>query len=320
MKRGDIPPIANLLAFECAARHQSISRAAAELHLTQGAVSRQIGQLELLLGVTLFDRTRKRIRLTDAGASYAVAVRNHLLHLAAATHDVMAASAATRPIDLAVLPTFATCWLIPRLPGFLAGHPGAEVSCHVRLEPFDFAKEKFDAAIHFGQPSWADAHCTYLMDEVMVPVAAPSLLRRHPVHRPVDLTEATLLHQTTRPNAWSEWFAEQGIAAENAYRGAKFDHFAMIVEAASAGIGVALMPLPFVETDLRHGRLVPICAGTRSGHGAYYLVRPLCKTGLTILDRFEAWLQAEAARYTEQTAATLMASPLTLPSASAVLP
>ena len=164
-RRTFLPPMADLLAFEATARHTSISRAADELHLTQSAVSRQIRQLEAQLGMALFHRVRQRVVLTDAGRVYAVDVRTLLQQLSDATQKTMAASGGGGLLNMAVLPTFGTRWLIPRLGDFVQRYPDVTVNIAARTEPFDFAKEPFDAAIHFGAPHWAEAVCEYLMHE-----------------------------------------------------------------------------------------------------------------------------------------------------------
>lgn len=303
MKRGLLPPLSALVTFACAARHQSMSRAAEELHLTQSAVSRQIAQLEHSLGVTLFDRTRKRLRLTDRGQVYAVAVAKHLHNLEAATHKLRAGDDADWVIDLGVLPTFASQWLIPRLPEFFLAHPTIRLHCHTRLEPFDFAQDTLQAAIHFGAPSWPEASCSHLMDETSLAVASPALLQRYSIRSPADLAMAPLLHQTTRPGSWADWFTAHGITTARAYQGMQYDQFAMIVAAARAGLGIGLLPQVFVQDELRQGQLALAWPGALPGSGAYYLVRPHWHRGLASLDCFEAWLTATAHREATTTGA-----------------
>ena len=199
LRRAFLPSTADLLAFEAAARHQSMSRAAEELHLTQSAVSRQIRQLEEQIGTALFHRVRQRVVLTDAGRVYAADVQNVLQQLSASTQKAMAFSSTDGLLNLAVLPTLGTRWLIPRLGGFMALHPEAMVNFSARTEPFDFAGTPCDAAIHFGTPHWAGAVCEYLMHEETVPVCSPAYRDRHHIRTPQDLTRVALLQQSTRP-------------------------------------------------------------------------------------------------------------------------
>lgn len=295
MQRGFLPSMSALTAFESAGRHLSFSRAAAELHLTQGAVSRQIRQVEETLGLALFERVNQRVFLTDAGRLYLKDVQRALGDLAEATHRVMASAGQGGALTLAVLPTFATRWLMPRLPDFLAGHPDVTVNFVVRLEPFDFAGEPVDAAIHHGEPVWPGAVCEPLCQESVVPVAAPGTLARLSVATPADLACAPLLHQATRPNAWRDWFALAGIDGGNPYLGARFDQFGMIAEAAVAGLGVALMPRFLVDKEIADGRLavafdLPLSSGT-----GYWYVYPEARAGSALVRRFGRWLAERTA-------------------------
>src|SRR6266545_4369318 len=145
-----LPSLDALVAFETAARHQSFTRAAAELNVTQGAISRQIRVLEDRLGVMLFQRVRRRVVLTDSGQAYLLEVRRLLNSLESATLRLMTAGEHTKVLNLAVLPAVATHWLIPRLPDFFSKHPDISISCAIRLSPFDFEADPFDAAIHYG--------------------------------------------------------------------------------------------------------------------------------------------------------------------------
>ena len=156
--RRKIPGTDLLVAFETAARHQSFTRAAEELSLTQSAVCRKISALEDYLGVQLFNRVKKRVTLSGAGQIYAKQVRESLKKIEHDTLSLMAHRSAGRVIELAVIPTFATRWLIPRLGDFSAAHPGITLDLATRAEPFIFADTPFDAAIHCGGPIWPGAH------------------------------------------------------------------------------------------------------------------------------------------------------------------
>ena len=272
-----LPPVADLLAFEAAARHASISRAAEELHLTQSAVSRQVRQLEAQLGQALFTRVRQRVVLTDAGRLYAADVRAVLQQLGAATQKAMALADGGGLLHLAVLPTLGARWLVPRLPAFAALHPELTVNLSARGEPFDFAQEPFDAAIHYGAPHWAGAVCDYLMHEEVVPVCSPALRTRHRIETPADVAGLTLLHQTTRPMLWADWFEQEGVPAPQALRGPRFEQFAMIAQAAISGLGVALLPRFLMEEELASGALVELPGGVLTSSDAYYLVVPLAR-------------------------------------------
>jgi LysR family glycine cleavage system transcriptional activator len=292
-RRGFLPNIGNLLAFEATARHGSVSRAAEELHLTQSAISRQVQQLEEALGVSLFRRSRQRVMLTDVGRMYASHVRNTLSELSDATHQAIALSGTSGVLNLAVLPTFGTRWLIPRIPEFFARHPDATVNFGVRLVPFDFTAEPFDAAIHFGQPLWPGAVCELLRHEEAVPVCSPAYRARENIRFPEDLTRAMLLQQATRPTAWAEWFSSIGVAVGNPLRGPRFEQFAMVAQAAAAGLGAALIPHFLIADELASGRLQILFPHSLVSGGSYYLVYPEHKAEAPLVRSFRDWIMAE---------------------------
>jgi LysR family glycine cleavage system transcriptional activator len=293
-RRGFLPSVGNLLAFEATARHGSISRAAEELHLTQSAVSRQVQQLEECLGVSLFRRTRQRVVLTDVGRMYAANVRTSLTDLSNSTYQAIALSDTRGVLSLAVLPTFGTRWLIPRIPDFFASHPGVSVNFAVRLVPFDFGVEPFDAAIHFGQPHWPGAVCDRLMSEVMVPVCSPAYRKKKSIRKPEDLAQAMLLQQSTRPTAWEEWFASAGVAVGNPLAGPRFDQFAMVAQAAVAGLGAGLVPHFLIADELQSGRLEMLFSHALTGSGAYHFVYPESKAEAPLVRSFRSWILGQA--------------------------
>lgn len=295
-RKSFLPPVADLLAFEAAARHHSISRAADELHLTQSAVSRQIRQLEEQLGVALFHRVRQRIVLTDVGRLYEADVRAALQQMSEATQKVMASAGGGGLLNLAVLPTLGTRWLIPRLSGFVALHPEVTVNFAARSEPFDFAQEPFDAAIHFGAPHWAGAACEYLMHEAVVPVCSPAFAERHAIRSAEDLAAVVLLQQSTRPMQWAEWFEQVGVAGAPALRGPRFEQFSMIAQAAVSGLGAALLPSFLVEAEIAAGTLTVLFPQALTSADAYYLAYAESRAQAPLLRAFRDWIVAEARR------------------------
>ncbi len=293
LRRAFLPSTPDLLAFEAAARHQSVSRAAEELHLTQSAVSRQIRQLEDQLGTALVHRVRQRVVLTDAGRVYAADVQAVLQQLSTSTQKAMAFSSTDGLLNLAVLPTLGTRWLIPRLGRFMALHPEAMVNFSARTEPFDFAGTPFDAAIHFGAPHWADAVCEFLMHEDVVPVCSPTYRDQHPLNTPQDLAHATLLQQSTRPTQWAEWFERVGAPTTMALRGPRYEHFAMIAQAAVSHLGAALLPRFLIEEELAAGSLVALSATALTSTDAYYLVYPEARAQTPLVKAFRDWVVGE---------------------------
>jgi LysR family glycine cleavage system transcriptional activator len=292
--RRKIPPLQTLVCFDAAARHESYTRAAQELALTQSAVSRQIGTLEAFLGVALFRRTRHGVALTASGAAYARQITKRL--------EAMAHQGEGGSLSLAAVPTFATRWLMPRLKGFAALQPDVVVHIETRTRPFLFADAEFDAALYAGTPAqvenWAGTRALMLMHEDVVPVCSPSLLPRGKPVAPAAIAKMPLLQQSTRPDGWRQWFDAQQIDAPNARGGPRYELFSILAAAASHGLGVALMPTMLVADELARGELVVACARPLSGERNYYLVTPERADQRPLLKFFSDWLLAEARRDT----------------------
>ena len=296
--RRKIPPLQTLVCFDAAARHESYTRAAQELALTQSAVSRQIGTLEAFLGVALFRRTRHGVALTASGAAYARQITKRLEAMERDTLDAMAHQGEGGSLALAAVPTFATRWLIPRLPAFAALQPDVVVHIETRTRPFLFADAEFDAALYAGTPAqvanWAGTRALLLLHEDVVPVCSPKLLPRGRPVAPAAVAKLPLLQQCTRPDGWRQWFEAQQVDAPNARGGSRYELFSMLATAAAHGLGVALMPTMLVEDELARGDLVVACARPLSGERNYYLVTPERGDDRPLLTRFSTWLQAQA--------------------------
>lgn len=294
-----LPATAALQAFESAAFHGSITAAARELHLTQGAISRQIQALEQHLGVDLFVRERQRIRLSPAGEHYLQHVRSAFDRLEAAALELRTLQRGGGVLQLAILPTYGTRWLIPRFPSFAQAHPDVQVHFTTRLQPFDFAGEDLDAAIHYGDAHWPEARMDALMDEQVVVVCSAGYKKRAGLRAPVDLKKATLLQMATRPQAFDDWLQRQGVTGIDGRRGPRFEHHQMVLQAAIAGLGVAVLPTFACEDELAKGQVVEAFAGTRVATGkGYWLVYPERRAGLPALQAFRAWLLAQHGRAT----------------------
>jgi LysR family glycine cleavage system transcriptional activator len=274
MRKTLLPTISALTAFECAARHGSFTRAAAELNLTQGAISRQIRQLEDQLGAELFRRVRQRVVLTEAGRGYLLDVRRTLDHLEVATQRAMAYADGANVLKLAVPPTFSATWLARRLPRFMAANPGVTINCAMRLPWFDQGTEKFDLAIHAAAPTLPNTVVHHLMRTKIAPVCSPGYRASLRLRGPADLVRASLLHQTNRPLAWADWFAAGGLTAPHAFRGPRFEHIAMLTRAAVAGLGVALIPLCMIEDETASGALKVLAPRSPCADMSFYLVVP----------------------------------------------
>lgn len=286
-----LPHTSLLVSFEAAARLGSFTAAAEEIALTQSAVSRQIRTLEEQVGVELFLRERQTVRLTAAGEAYARDVRDALHRIGAATLNLRA-NPLGGTLNLAILPTFGTRWLAPRLPRFLAMSPGVTINLSTRLSAFDFSLESFDCAIHFGRDDWPGASHQWLMSEQLIPACSPAFLAAQNVSSPADLRNVPLLHLTSRPDAWEKWFDLHGVNADNVH-GMLVDQFATAAQAAAAGLGIALLPTFLIQPELERGELVAALDLPMASSESYYLVWPTERALLPPLLAFQEWLKQE---------------------------
>ncbi|OZI34311.1 LysR family transcriptional regulator [Bordetella genomosp. 10] len=284
------PSMSLLLAFESSARHLSYTKAAAELSLTQSAVSRQVQALQDLLRIQLFERKGRAIALTDAGRIYMREVGMAIGRIRNATLQVTAMQAGGGSIDLALLPTFGARWLMPRLHAFYAGHPKVLVHLHSRIGDFDLEAAGMDAVIRVAEGPAPGLVSHRLLEERMVLVASPALLEKHPVAGPDDLRDVLLLRVASRANIWSEWFDAQGGAPRQLCFGPTFEVTSHLIQAVATGIGVGLVPDFLVEEELASGQLAaPI--GYRYASGKHYqFAYPAHKSSYAPLAAFRDWL------------------------------
>ncbi len=299
--RRKIPSLQALASFDAAARHQSYTRAAQELALSQSAVSRQIGALEEFLGVALFRRARHGVVLTEAGSQYARQITPRLQALERDTLEAMAghrSGDSGGPVTLAAVPTLAARWLIPRLPSFMAQHPEVLVHIETRTRPFMFTESQVDAALYAGTPDqmtqWAGTQSLQLMPEVVLPVCAPSWLQSATALDPSAIAALPLLQQSTRPQAWRDWFAAAGLtdvaSSPTALAGPRYEQFSMTAAAAACGMGIALVPSLLIEAELARGELVIANPLPVPGERYFYWVQPLGAPERAPVQALAQWL------------------------------
>lgn len=293
LKRGEIPSIDGLTAFVAAAEHGSFTRAADQLNLTQGAVSRQVREIELHLGVRLFERIRQRIVLTDAGRLYLSRVKKSLDELTAATRSVASLSNSTI-LNLVALPTFAGVWLVPRLSNFQKQNPTVTLHITTRQSPIDYSREPFDAAVFHGAPHWPGTISYHLMDEDLVAVASPALGAARLIKTPSDVTKFRLLHNMGSSNRWAEWLTESGVEITEPPQGHMYQNYAMIAQATTAAVGIALLPRYLVEDDIAANKLEIIGPEFASLKTSYHLILPETRASASAIQTFSKWLIAEA--------------------------
>ncbi|NWA03949.1 LysR family transcriptional regulator [Pseudomonas gingeri] len=294
--RRKIPSTAALISFEAAARHESFTKAAAELSLTQGAICRQIASLEEFLSVELFRRSRRGVKLTEAGLSYSRRVATQLDAVERDTLSVMGQQGAN-VIELAVVPTFGTQWLLPRLKDFQQQHPEVTVNLTNRTRPFLFADTDFDAAIYFGDADWSGTESHRLMGENPMPVCSPAMLGNRQSLNATQIAELPLLQQTTRPYAWRQWFNAQELNIPRDMTGPRYELFSMLAQAAMHEMGIALIPPFLIQRELTEKRLVIANSDALSSIKAYYLMIPDRKVESASLRAFRDWLVSQAQSY-----------------------
>lgn len=305
MLKRPLPPLQALRGFESAARHGSFTKAAEELFLTQGAVSRQVRQLEEFYGTALFVRFTRRIELTEAGIELAEVVGDLFDRLSEVSGRI-ARGRQREALTIMVLPTFASAWLMPRLHLFTERHPDIEVRLHTSIDPVAFSASGPDVAIRVGRvpgwhydsrmprieltmvERWDGVHVDVLFPDRVIPVCLPAL-RGEEMLSAAALADLPLIQVTSRANAWPDWFKAHGAQAPERYR-AEVGHFFMAIEAARQGRGVAMVPDITVAQDLGNGLLVEASPTSVLSAGHYCLLvrdtaleRPTVKT-------FRQWL------------------------------
>ena len=293
-----LPSLNGLQVFEAAARHLSFTRAAAELNVTQTAVSHQIRRLEEQLGVRLFVRRNRALALTHEAEAYAASVRTAFADVRAATGRLRRGPR-DNELTVSSLVSLAAKWLVPRLASFQETHPDIEVRLATGTRLVDFRREDVDLAIRYGRGAWPGLRADWLMREEIFPVCAPSLVTgAHPLARPEDLAHHTLLHMDMGTDEWRLWLTAAGLPASLAtQRVMRFDDRLMCLQAAIDGLGVAMGHAALVDDDLAAGRLVvPFGAYQLPSEAGYYVVCPEETADLPKIARFREWLLAAARR------------------------
>lgn len=284
-----MPPLNPLRAFEAAARHLSFTRAADELGVTQGAVSRHIRALEDRLGFPLFERTAQGLRLEQGGRVYAQVLRDSFTRIARAT-DNLVATQNHSVLTIRGYTTFFIRWLIPRLPEFQIAHPDMEVRLVAATDPVDFDRDAVDIGIRYGNGHWRGWRSDLLFMDDLFPVCGAGYLSSRDVGSPVALlTGSTLLHHNLRSSDWSDWFAAAGID-QTRHNNLYFEDLSIIYECARANLGIAIGQRAYIEDDLAAGRLVrPFDVALKRNLG-YYLVCPAERADAPKIKLFRDWL------------------------------
>jgi LysR family glycine cleavage system transcriptional activator len=301
-----VPPLSALRTFEVAARHLSFTKAAAELHVTQGAVSQQIKQLEASLGFALFHRTPRCLTLTEKGEALAETAQSAFRRLFDKIDDLCQGQE-SGILTVSVSPSLAVKWLIPRLGRFYERHP--EVDVRIRPDPvlIDVEAEAgtVDMAIRFGQGPFPGLSAVPIMHETVFAVASPELVAKGPpLRRPQDLKHHTLLHSETTQVVvnsmarWEVWLGVLGVTGVDAQAGPTFPSSYMLLQAAIHGQGVALTWAALADDDLRAGRLVRLFDRALEGSMSYFALTTQAAARKAKVIAFRDWLVEEGASFT----------------------
>ena len=294
-----LPPLNAMRAFEAAARHGAIARAAEELAVTPSAVSEQVRLLEARLGVKLFHRRAQGVALTSEGAALLPGLTDAFDRLAAVSDSLGERRRRTR-VALSLLPSLAAAWLVPRLPQLRVDLPGIELHVRAERQIVDFAREDVDVAIRFGAGPFRDLVAQRLMGESVFPVCSPALAHGpRPLRGFADLQRHTLLHDIDAPRqpwlSWQAWFARAGLAPSAASSGLFFNDSMVILSAAIDGQGIALGRGPMVHEHLARGRLVRVLEQEWPAEWSYWAVAPQGHMRRPAVRDLVEWLKAQAA-------------------------
>lgn len=300
MKSGSVmlrrlPSLNALKAFEAAARHESFTRAAEELFVTQGAVSHQVKALELELGFKLFNRERQRLVITDAGREYLNVIRDAFDRISLGTARLTQRQN-SGVLTVSTSPDFAAKWLVHRLGRFADMHPEIDLRVSATMHHVDFAREDVDMAVRHGtgNASWSGLDGVRLTSETLFPVCSPHLLgERNRSRKASSVLTLPLLHLDDHAG-WTRWFAVAKVQPAKSMQGLVMNRASMVIDAAVNGQGIALARTTLAAWDLINKRLVAPFAETLPLSSAYWIVAPQATAELPKIVTFRNWLLAEA--------------------------
>ena len=291
--RSHLPPLNALKAFEAAARHESFTRAAEELCVTQGAVSHQVKALEAELAIKLFNRERQRLITTGAGRDYLAVVRDAFDRIAIGTERLLQRQNAG-VLTVSTSPDFAAKWLVHRLGHFVEAHPDIDLRISATLHHVDFAREEVDLAVRHGDGNWPGLDTVRLSSEQLFVVCSPKLLSgRRRATKPADLLRFPLIHMDSRAD-WNNWMREAGVDPTGVTHGPVLNRASMVIDAAINGQGIALARTTLAAWDLINGHLVRPFSQALPLAKTYWIVCPKATASLPKIVTFRDWLLAEA--------------------------
>ncbi len=277
-----------LRVFAVIARSLSVTKAAQELHVTPGAVSQQLSQLEDLLQVDLFVREHRRLSLTAEGQALALQLHACFHQIDRALKEI-APRPSTNTLRLKLMPTLAIRWLLPRLTSFYSSHPDIQLELATILSVEDATLENADFSVRLGMGHWSDLEADLLFSDTLIPVCAPSVAKR--LKQPADLENEATLHSMMRPEGWDIWLADQHLQEISTAKGLRFANATLAYQAALEGLGIAIAQYAYVKGELAEGRLVaPFPHSVSTGQG-YYLVCAKRRANQPLIKMFRQWIR-----------------------------
>jgi LysR family glycine cleavage system transcriptional activator len=289
----ELPPLNTLKIFDSVARHESISRAALELNLTPGAITKQIQQLEEFLGEKLLIREHRKISLNDKGRQFQLVVSKAFLEMKTAIKCIKSTKE-KNTVKIRSYTTFSIRWLIPRLSKFLSNNPEISLELTTSLDAIDFSREDIDCAIRLGSGNWPNVSAIKLIDNVIVPVCSPKYLQQKKIKTPKDLLTCELLHIKRRPNDWGYWFESCGLAKEPIPEEMVCENSEIAYAAAREGLGITMAQYFLVREEIELGKLVrPVKNFHDCGKNTYYLVMPTKVAEDINSIKFKNWILEE---------------------------
>ncbi len=287
-----LPPLNAVRAFEAAARHVSFTKAAKELFVTHGAVSKQVATLETWLGTSLFNRSQSQLSLTDAGRTFLAAVTPALDRIAVTSMQLLEQTEPTA-LRISAPPTFTMRWLIPRISAFQRRRGGVEVKLTTSTATVNFEDRIYDVAIRGAHQALPGMLSVPFMTETIVPICHPDLLEQGRLAEPYLLKDHTLISYDTEPMSWAEWLPKAGQADLRISHNLQFEQMYFALQAAAEGLGVVLVPLFLVADDIIAGRLCAPFGLLGARQRRYYANAPLSARGSLVIEGFCEWLFEE---------------------------
>ena len=289
-----LPPLNSLRAFASAASHESFTKAAVELNVTQGAVSKQIAILEDYLGLNLFERKHQSLLLTKPAKKYLESVDAALKIVEQATLKI-AKKSDKENLNISILPSLSNQWLMPRLADFKSLHPNYKINLQIGDSHVDFDKRQdTDFSIRIARKnSWPNFRVEKLIEENLICVCSPKLKAKHPIKNVADLLNRNLLLHTSRPDTWKNYLKNYGVKKIELTHDGGFQHFFMLIKAAKDGSGIALIPDFLIKEELQSGSLVKVFATSFKSGYSYYLINPKQKSYLQKIADFKNWIKKQ---------------------------